>query len=51
MNPYNKCMKKVTETIVIDASKLTLDVFVRTINVYKQFINDTVYFQTKLYFI
>jgi transposase len=34
-------MKKVTETIGIDVSKLTLDVFVRTTNVHKQFSNDT----------
>lgn len=34
-------MKKVTETIGIDVSKVTLDVFVRTTNVHKQFSNDT----------
>jgi transposase len=34
-------MKKVTETIGIDVSKLTLDVFVRTTNVHKQFSNDS----------
>lgn len=33
-------MKKVTETIGIDVSKVTLDVFVRTTNVHKQFSND-----------
>ena len=34
-------MKKVTQTIGIDVSKLTLDVMVRTTNVHKQFSNDT----------
>lgn len=34
-------MKKVTETIGIDVSKLTLDVMVRTTNIHKQFSNDT----------
>lgn len=34
-------MKKVTQTIGIDVSKLTLDVMVRTTNVHKQFTNDT----------
>jgi transposase len=34
-------MKKVTETIGIDVSKLTLDVFVRTTTFHKQFSNDT----------
>lgn len=34
-------MKKVTQTIGIDVSKLTLDVMVRTSNVHKQFSNDT----------
>lgn len=33
-------MKKVTETIGIDVSKLTLDVYVRTTKVHKQFSND-----------
>ena len=33
-------MKKVTQTIGIDVSKLTLDVMVRTTNVHKQFSND-----------
>ena len=34
-------MNKVTETIGIDVSKLTLDVMVRTTNIHKQFSNDT----------
>jgi transposase len=34
-------MKKVTQTIGIDVSKLTLDVTIRTSNVHKQFSNDT----------
>ena len=34
-------MKKVTQTIGIDVSKLTLDIYVRTTNVHKQFSNDT----------
>jgi transposase len=34
-------MKKVTQTIGIDVSKLTLDVMVRTTTVHKQFSNDT----------
>lgn len=34
-------MKKVTQTIGIDVSKLTLDVIIRTSNVHKQFSNDT----------
>ena len=34
-------MKKVTQTIGIDVSKLTLDVFIRTTNVHKQFSNDS----------
>jgi len=34
-------MKKVTETVGIDVSKLTLDVFVKTANVHKQFSNDS----------
>ena len=34
-------MKKVTQTIGIDVSKLTLDVTIRTTNVHKQFSNDT----------
>lgn len=34
-------MKKVTQTIGIDVSKLTLDVMIRTSNVHKQFSNDT----------
>ena len=34
-------MKKATETIGIDVSKLTLNVFVRTTNVQKQFSNDS----------
>ena len=33
-------MKKVTETIGIDVSKLTLDLYVRTTKVHKQFSND-----------
>ena len=33
-------MKKVTETIGIDVSKVTLDVYVRTTKVHKQFSND-----------
>lgn len=33
-------MKKVTQTIGIDVSKLTLDLYVRTTNVHKQFTND-----------
>lgn len=33
-------MKKVTQTIGIDVSKLTLDLYVRTTNVHKQFSND-----------
>jgi transposase len=33
-------MKKVTQTIGIDVSKLTLDVFIRTTSVHKQFSND-----------
>ena len=33
-------MKKVTQTIGIDVSKLTLDIYVRTTNVHKQFSND-----------
>lgn len=34
-------MKKVTQTIGIDVSKLTLDVFIRTTSVHKQFSNDS----------
>lgn len=34
-------MKKVTQTIGIDVSKLTLDVYIRTTNIHKQFNNDT----------
>lgn len=34
-------MKKVTQTIGIDVSKLTLDVFIKTTNVHKQISNDT----------
>ena len=34
-------MKKVTQTIGIDVSKLTLDIYVRTSNVHKRFSNDT----------
>lgn len=34
-------MKKVTQTIGIDVSKLTLDLYLRTTNVHKQFSNDT----------
>jgi transposase len=33
-------MKKVTQTIGIDVSKLTLDLYVRTTNVHKKFTND-----------
>jgi transposase len=33
-------MKKVTQTIGIDVSKLTLDLYVRTTNIHKQFSND-----------
>lgn len=33
-------MKKVSETIGIDISKLTLDVFVKNLNIHKQFSND-----------
>lgn len=33
-------MKKVTQTIGIDVSKLTLDVFIKTTNVHKQISND-----------
>jgi transposase len=34
-------MKKVTQTVGIDVSKLTLDLNIRTTRVHKQFSNDT----------
>ena len=38
--PNIKYMKRVTQTIGIDISKLTLDVHIRTLNLHKQFKND-----------
>lgn len=39
--PNIKDMKKTTQTIGIDISKLTIDVHIRTLNLHKQFSNDS----------